>query len=944
VNTNIEATRRFTAGAAQAGTEVRKLAAAWSDETAASARAAASMQRVAAARQESAAELERIRQATSATIAAQDKSNESLGKTSGAMGILSTLMNTTTTQISSQGTAWAGYDAPVSAVIRSLGGMSVGMSLLLTVGGTLIGHFLELGEAQDKQKEVSEDSLRVTEELIQRDIDLARVFGQLTNASDIFKGSLNQQNDSLKQILGVDLAATMLNFAKASDQANDKTNEAIRAQNILRAANEGLADQQNELAFSQYKMKVLTGEVAVSQEEAAKVATSFSRTEEALNYAMQQQVEAIDAAKLAMQTEENERSKAEGTLREHSKSLIRLVDTLNISEQKLRDQASQLGINSSALEQMIGVLYGTARAELEWAAALDTVRIAQRNLSATSEGQAKTREQLNDQINRDLAAGKSQRDVYLANQAAIEDQVRAKQKELTVTHALTDGVNKKKQTELEAARALQQTADTAATFFAIHEKVASSVQRGAEHHKGGAAAARSYSNALIDLAKRADEAEIALRGSTPGAQEAKFHIEAQALRAHLQVNNRDRAAALAAIDRMERAQIAGIEQARLNAEQDVYDRIRQIQIRGIKEETDRRQATIVAEFAQEERRLRKMSDDDIFIFIALDDYKRALEGDYLRWLSDETDKFNVKALEAERNLAGDIYKIRVKLLDDVHKSNVLWWRQQNRLQIEQMKEVERVRNQLLSRIRPGALSDEQSFAINLRIEGSLDKLKDVGIAASDVDKYFGSASRSVDQFEERVRLLTATNVSAIDVLRQMVDWEGVLTAGIHAFTDAIAGAVAGTDSLGHALLVSFFRIIGEIAIQLGTLFVLAAAGFAFIPGLNWSAGALAAAGIAMLAFGAVMTGLASKFSQHNSSASAGSGSAASGGSAATATGRSGPPTNVIPFPTSGSRNSQPLIIQLDRNLSNDLIEGKQVLTRTNVQKTHKDVIRKVANF
>src|SRR5262249_48595543 len=103
-----------------------------------------------------------------------------------------------------------------------------------------------------------------------------------------------------------------------------------------------------------------------------------------------------------------------------------------------------------------------------------------------------------------------------------------------------------------------------------------------------------------------------------------------------------------------------------------------------------------------------------------------------------------------------------------------------------------------------------------------------------VDAAFGSASRSAEQFGTRVDILNGKNVSFIGTLKQMVNWQEVLTAGIHAFTGAIAGAVAGTEHLGRALLVGFLQIISEICVTLGTMFVLAAAGFIALPGFQWS--------------------------------------------------------------------------------------------------------------
>lgn len=154
--------------------------------------------------------------------------------------------------------------------------------------------------------------------------------------------------------------------------------------------------------------------------------------------------------------------------------------------------------------------------------------------------------------------------------------------------------------------------------------------------------------------------------------------------------------------------------------------------------------------------------------------------------------------------------------------------------------------------------------------------------------------------------------------------------------------VSRGEDFGANMKAMFLDMVAQIAAYFGRLFISMGAGMLFV---NPAAGiGLIAAGTALMALSGIFAGLASRAHAAASASGRNSSASASSSSAATANGRSGPPTNVIPFPTSGSRNDQQITIQLDRNLSNDLIEGKQVLTRANVQKKHKDVIKKVANF
>lgn len=224
----------------------------------------------------------------------------------------------------------------------------------------------------------------------------------------------------------------------------------------------------------------------------------------------------------------------------------------------------------------------------------------------------------------------------------------------------------------------------------------------------------------------------------------------------------------------------------------------------------------------------------------------------------------------------------------------------------------------------GRIDTAQMEALLQKLNQLRAKTGDVTIGIHEVDAAFGSASHSAEQFGKRLDILNGSNTNFIQKLQQMVDWQNVLTQGIHAFTGAIEGAIAGTDHLGRALLVGFFQIISEICITLGTLFILAAAGFIALPGFQWTAGQLAAAGTALLVFGAVMGGIAQKLGQNKADQAGASGASAGSSASSGDTSRPGTQPNIIPFPTSG-QSSQTIVVKLDGPGTKQFLKGQEVV-------------------
>ena len=220
-------------------------------------------------------------------------------------------------------------------------------------------------------------------------------------------------------------------------------------------------------------------------------------------------------------------------------------------------------------------------------------------------------------------------------------------------------------------------------------------------------------------------------------------------------------------------------------------------------------------------------------------------------------------------------------------------------------------------------------------------LKRLGLTIEQVDALFGSASTSLDQFALRLDIITGRNQSAIDSFLQLIDVQQVFLDVLGVIESAIAGAVSGTDNLGKALLAGFLRVIAGIASTLGSLFLLAAAGFIALPGFQWTGAQLFAAGAALIVFAGVLGGLAQRITARNADqafgATSGPAAAASGGSSR----RASRPPVVIDISPRSQRANQPIIVNLrfDRETGRDLLKGEEVLTTKNIKAEHFDRVK-----
>jgi len=111
-----------------------------------------------------------------------------------------------------------------------------------------------------------------------------------------------------------------------------------------------------------------------------------------------------------------------------------------------------------------------------------------------------------------------------------------------------------------------------------------------------------------------------------------------------------------------------------------------------------------------------------------------------------------------------------------------------------------------------------------------------------------------------------------DIVRLQDEMRSMAKQGVGFFANSVSKAFAdmagGAKQTGKQVVLDFVAMIGQMAQQMGTLFLLASMGLIVMPGMEWRAPYLAAAGAGLIAFGGIMQGLA-QAGQPKSESSAG---------------------------------------------------------------------------
>ena len=359
---------------------------------------------------------------------------------------------------------------------------------------------------------------------------------------------------------------------------------------------------------------------------------------------------------------------------------------------------------------------------------------------------------------------------------------------------------------------------------------------------------------------------------------------------------------------------------RESAEQEVARRLASINAKTITDDYERHKAAIETNLEADLKAARAAGIAENNLVLVRVDFRKAREQEFLNWVFEETVK-TAKAIEKT------ITQIQLESDRERYRRQAELLQNQSDQFLQQQSRIDGLDQQF--RLPGGAALD-----IN-QLDEAAKLMEQLGVTVQDVDNIFGSSSSSVGQFTERLNILAGAQVSTIDTLKQLIDWQQIFVQVIGIAQQAISDLVSGSDKGGKAILASFLQMIAGIATTLGTLFLLAGAGFIVLPGFQWSGGALIAAGSALIVFAGVLGGLATLLTKEDSAAGATTGGGASSAASSGGGGNQGRPPNVIPFPTSGGPQGGDSynVIKLDRQGTRDFLEGNEVVTMEDVRGT-----------
>ena len=246
----------------------------------------------------------------------------------------------------------------------------------------------------------------------------------------------------------------------------------------------------------------------------------------------------LEAVKSKYEELTNARMKDEVMVEKATKDLITFARETNKSSSEVLAAARSIGIEGQALAELTTQLTGAELAQRRLNAAIEAQKAPQVDFTKTREGILPLQESVKSGLAEAAAAGVKRYD----------DQVRANAKSLgELSSAVKNHTIVMSDLNAETQTAVKR-----------HEQLTEAHHSGAGAARSHAAAERSLSNELVDLRKKAEDAEAALTLSDSNLQRKRIADQIQAEREHLAINKKDKTEALELLARIETALIAKV--------------------------------------------------------------------------------------------------------------------------------------------------------------------------------------------------------------------------------------------------------------------------------------------------------------------------------------------------------------------------------------------------
>lgn len=450
-----------------------------------------------------------------------------------------------------------------------------------------------------------------------------------------------------------------------------------------------------------------------------------------------------------------------------------------------------------------------------------------------------------------------------------------------------------------------------------------------EHHRG-AGAARAQALAENALTRELRDAQAALVGDDFAARAKKIDNDIAAERESLRIKKHLNAQASADLVSLEAARIEKVNQDRAFAEQRFQDDLRQIKIRGISDDYDRERATIEFQLEKKAEALIKefgISRNTTDKILA---YRRAGEEELARWMIDRTIKLNA-----------DLDKIAMAMFKqegaDLEKQTMARFT----TEAEQFKRHQSDMDALIKQFERRSGTGGGVIDIS-KVDTAVRSLHKLGMEARDVDKVFGTTSRSVAELTARIEALGDQSPEQIQKLADKIHvvQQGFMLA-FNAIAAGFQAAISGSQSFGSALLASVLSALGQIAAAWGSFYVTLGVAELFTPGMHHAGVVHILQGGLLIAMGGVLAGVAGLINSSSSSSSgAGAGSSAASGagsSAATGTTQRDPKPPISVVVPSFPRQRVPDVHFDSKDTAQIVLtalEGAGVFTARSIEKSH----------
>jgi hypothetical protein len=360
--------------------------------------------------------------AAAANAAGIDKKKQSVQGVAEKMSVWSGMLNTTTSQISTQNTILTGYDAILQAVVRSAGGIAVVWAAAISIGLQLLNVVIDMA---GKKKE----AVDITDALATSDANLAAAMGRMAEAAGLAGDKVREQAGALSTLAEVDIVAMFANlnqsleqYAKSSAQVTSETNLMSAAQ---KAADEALQG-------------VRAGYDALSDSYFANLSIA-------------------NGLRDSIVSETATREKQNATIDKSVAALVALVRNGQLTEAGMLNLAKATLGSGAAFNEFQARINNATSAVAAFNNAVASMKMPGLDVRATTEGIAKSTQELNRSIGELRAGEKSYADTLIASRPALQQHKKALQEQIAARATERGVVLTAAQTQAEYNRVIRES-------------------------------------------------------------------------------------------------------------------------------------------------------------------------------------------------------------------------------------------------------------------------------------------------------------------------------------------------------------------------------------------------------------------------------------------------------------------------------------------------------